>query len=58
MSDIIIQKYLNINIEKINILSHKFHIIQKFQLPNISGNSIISVIFNVLDISYNTFQNV
>ena len=28
--------------EKINILSHKFQIIQNFQLPNISLNCILS----------------
>ena len=31
-------KYFNINIEKIKILSNKFQIVQKFQLPNILVN--------------------
>ena len=45
-------KYLNINIEKINNLSHKFQIIQKFLLPNVSGNSILSIKSKVLDVSW------
>ena len=39
------------NIQKINILSQKFSIIQKIQLPNISGQSNVSIISNVLDVS-------
>ena len=37
------------NIEKIKILSNKFQIIQKFQLPNVSGSFILP---KFLDISY------
>ena len=39
-------KKLNINIEKINILSQIFQIIQKFQIPKIS----LFIITNVLDV--------
>ena len=42
----IFQKYLNISIEKINILSQIFQIIQKFQIPKIS----LFIITNVLDV--------
>ena len=35
---------------KDQIKSHKFQIIQKFQLPNIAGNFILSIISNVLDV--------
>ena len=35
ITDIIFNKYFNICIEKIKIISNKFQIIQKFNLPNI-----------------------
>ena len=35
-TNIIVMKYLNIHIEKINILSCKFQIIQIYELQNIS----------------------
>ena len=41
-----------VNIEKIKIVENKYQMIQKFQVPNILGNSIIYVISNVSDISY------
>ena len=42
-----IQKYFNINIEKIKILSKKFQIIQKFQLHNISSKFILSIMMRI-----------
>ena len=56
-TNIIVMAYFRYNILisqyeywKDQIKSHKFQIIQKFQLPNIAGNFILSIISNVLDV--------
>ena len=44
------------NIEKIKILSHKFQVIQKFQLPKISGICIYWIkCLRCIIVSYNTY---
>ena len=54
-SDIIFQKYLKNKYWKDQNPSNKFKIIQKFQLPNMSGRSIMSVLHNVLYIKLSKY---
>ena len=60
-TNIIVMAYFRYNILisqyeywKDQIKSHKFQIIQKFQLPNISGNCVLFLISNVSDVSFIT----